>query len=149
MSHGNPNAAYPQPRRGGTPAGVEEPGTAEGTHAGAEESGKGDASVLTELPMYRGSYMYELRWGLTGTLIKVCIGHGDVSVEELEQHLDTGYFEEYGVPRATDDNGDWLDWHYTLTHGTRKLSCGQLFFSDHSIPPHGATINVLKETSSL
>ena len=152
MSHGNPNAAYPQPRRGGTPAGVEEPGTAEGTHAGAEEPGKGDASVLTELQgtsvsptMHHAPYMYELRWALTGTLIKVCIGHGDVSVEELEQHLDTGYFEEYGVPRATDDNGDWLDWQYTLMHGTRKLSCGQFFFSDYNIPLHGATINVLKE----
>ena len=150
MSHGNPgpNAAYPQPRRGGTPAGVEEPGTAEGTHAGAEESGKGDASVLTELQgtSVSPTYMYELRWALTGTLIKVCIGHGDVSVEELEQQLEEGYFEEYGVPRATDDNGDWLDWHYTLMYGTRKLSVGQLF-SDYSIPLHGATINVIKEST--
>ena len=92
-----------QPRRGGTPAGVEEPVTTEGTHAGAEEPGKGDG------------YMYELRWALTGTPIKVCIGHGDVSVEELEQQLEEGYFEEYGVPRATDDNGDWAlyfdAWH--------------------------------------
>ena len=123
-----------QPRRGGTPAGVEEPVTAEGTHAGAEEPGKGDG------------YMYELRWALTGTPIKVCIGHGDVSVEQLEQQLEEGYFEEYGVHRATDDNGDWLDWQYTLMHGTRKLSCGQFFFSDYNIPLHGATINVLKVT---
>ena len=121
-----------QPRRGGTPAGVEEPVTTEGTHAGAEEPGKGDG------------YMYELRWALTGTPIKVCIGHGDVSVEQLEQQLEEGYFEEYGVSRATDDNGDWLDWHYTLIHGTRKLYCGQFFFSDCNIPLHGATINVLK-----
>ena len=114
-------------------AAAEEPVTTEGTHAGAEEPGKGDG------------YMYELRWALTGTPIKVCIGHGDVSVEQLEQQLEEGYFEEYGVPRATDDNGDWLDWQYTLMHGTRKLSCGQFFFSDYNIPLHGATINVLKQ----
>ena len=133
MEHGNLNAAYPQPRRGGTPAGVEEPVTTEGTHAGAEEPGKGDG------------YMYELRWALTGTLINVCIGHGDVLVAVLIIALEAGDFEEYGVPRAKDDNGDWLDWHYSLTHGTRKLSCGQFFFSDYNIPLHGATINVLKE----
>ena len=90
-------------------------------------------------------YMYELRWAPTGDLIKVCMERGDVSVENLEQQLDEGYFEEYGVPRATDDNGDWLDWHYTLMYGTRKLSGGQ-WLSDYSIPLHGATINVIKET---
>ena len=74
----------------------------------------------------------------------ICTERRDVSVEELEQHLETGHFEEYGVPRATDDNGDWLDWGYALMHGTRKLSCGHLF-SDYNIPLHGATINVLRE----
>ena len=132
MVHGNLNAAYPQPRRGGTPAGVEEPVTTERTHADAEEPDQGP------------EYMYELRWAFTGTPIKVCIGHGDVLVAVLIIALEAGDFEEYGVPRATDDNGDWLDWGYALMHGTRKLSCGQLF-SDYNIPLHGATINVIKE----
>ena len=116
-------------------AAAEEPVTTEGTHAGAEEPGKGDG------------YMYELRWALTGTPIKVCIGHGDVSVEQLEQQLEEGYFEEYGVPRATDDNGFGRDWHYTLMYGTLKLSTGQ-HFSWYNIPS-GATIHVLKETRPL
>ena len=71
----------------------------------------------------------------------------DVAIYQLVTYLDEGYFEEYGVPRATDDNGFWLDWHYTLMYGTRKLSVGQLF-SDYSIPLHGATINVIKESTA-
>ena len=71
------------------------------------------------------------------------MSRGDVSVEDLEQALDEGKFEEYGAPPATDADGDWLEWHYTLMYGTLKLSAGQ-HFSWYNIPS-GATIHVVKE----
>ena len=72
------------------------------------------------------------------------MSRGDVPVEILAQALDEGYFEEYGAPRATDADGDWLEWHYTSMYGTLKLSTGQ-HFSWYNIPS-GATIHVVKET---
>ena len=158
----------------GTWTGVEEPGTTAvpmspkeqttGTRAGDQESGTASVSMLAkgptegthadaEAPDGNGTnYAYELRWALTGALIKACVSKRDVSVEQLEDQLDGGYFEEDGVPPAIDDthmyavdhNGDGF--HYTLIYGTRKLESGQ-FFSDYSIPSQGATINVIKETA--
>ena len=65
---------------------------AEGTHAGAEEP---DGNGVT--------YAYELRWALTGALIRACVSKRDVSVEQLGDQLDGVYFEEDGVPPAIDD----------------------------------------------
>ena len=80
-----------------------------------------------------------------GALIKACIARRDVSVDRLETYLDEGYFEEYGVPRATYADG-FSGWHYSLMYGANKLEAGQ-HFSDYNIPS-GATIHVLKETIS-
>ena len=89
-------------------------------------------------------YRVVLQWALTGEVITSWVDKGDISVEQLEQYLDEGYLEEYGVSPAKDANGDWLDWHYTLMYGTVKLETGQ-HFSWYDIPS-GATIHVLRET---
>ena len=92
-------------------------------------------------------YNIVLRWALTGEPITTWYEKGDVSaglkVEQLEQYLDEGYLEEYGVPPATDANGDWLDWNYSLMYGTVKLQTGQ-HFSWYDIPS-GATIHVVRD----
>ena len=84
---------------------------------------------------------FDLRWALSGKLIRHCVEPYDVDVERLMQHLDEGLFEDYGAPHAkTDISGNWLE-GYRLFYGDTELECGKKF-SCYGIP-HNATITVV------
>ena len=104
-------------------------------------SSHGGHSVATE-HVNHGQFpifAFDLRWALSGALIKHYVPRYEVDVERLGQDLDEGLFEEYGAPRAkTSSEGKWLQM-YRLFHGDVELKCGQKLCAIH----HGATITVL------
>ena len=85
----------------------------------------------------RQLYTFDLRWALSGEIIKNCVEPNDVDIERLLQDLDEGYLEEYGAPHAKDVDG-W----YRIFYGDVELECGRTF-SDYGIP-HNATITVVQ-----
>jgi len=86
-------------------------------------------------------FTFDLRWALSGKLIRHCVAPYDVDVERLVQHLDEGLFEDCGAPHAkTDISGNWLE-GYRLFYGDTELECGHKF-SCYGIP-HNATITVV------
>ena len=82
---------------------------------------------------------FDLRWAVSGNLIKHCIHVGDPCVERYKKLLDEGYFEENGAPPAADGES------YHLFYGDIEPQCGQ-HFSYYDIPQN-ATIWVVRRSA--
>ena len=88
------------------------------------------------------TFTFDLRWGVSGDLIKRYENEPDLDVERFVQDMDEGLI--HGIPHAkTTEAGDWLEcYHVCLDKET--LECGRRF-SDYTIP-RGATLTVIRES---
>ena len=86
----------------------------------------------------RGGFTFRLRWP-SGQCIQRLENTGDLSVEQLIQHMEEGLIQ--GLPRAgTTSEGEWLQ-SYRIVHGTNVMQDGT-FLSDYDLP-HDASLTVV------
>ena len=86
----------------------------------------------------RGGFTFRLRWP-SGQCIQRLENTGDLSVEQLIQHMEEGLIQ--GLPRAgTTSEGECLR-SYRILHGTSVMQDGT-WLSDYDLP-HDASLTVL------
>ena len=85
------------------------------------------------------AYCFDLRWAVSGNLIKTLKARGDVNVDNFIQLFDEGYFEEDGAPRAAVGESDHL------FADDIELECGR-YYSSYNIP-RNATILVVRRSA--
>ena len=85
------------------------------------------------------AYCFDLRWAVSGNLIKTLKVRGDVDVEWFIKLLEEGYFALDGAPRAA------VGESYHLFADDIELECGR-YFSFYNIP-RNATILVVRRSA--